>query len=330
MSPTIFGGNLPRLMVSALLPFALAAQAPQNSPAKPDSPEAAAHVINAKKIAGAEWAAEEHFFCEAPLATDANAAPIEPAKIFDNVYAIGRAATVTYAITTPDGIILIDSGYTRDVETILLPAFRKLGLDPTKIKYSIITHGHADHFGGAFYLQEHFGTHIAISAEDWDLVLNPPGAGGKKKGEPQPLPRKDMILVEGQPISLGGENVTPIFIPGHTPGSMGLIFPVKDGGKTHMAGLFGGTILVAGRISDEGLQQYLRSIAHFKEKAKEMKVDVELQNHPTYDNMPEKLAELGSRKAGAFNPFVVGQANYGKFLDVMAECMRADIARRAK
>ena len=323
MSPKIIG-IWPCLMLSALLSFSLAAQ---DSPAKPDSPKAAAHVAKAKKIAGAEWAAEAHFFCEAPKATDANASPIEPTKIFDNLYAMGRAATVTYAITTPDGIILIDSGYVRDVETLLLPAFQKLGLDPKQIKYSIITHGHADHFGGAFYLQEHFGTHIVVSAQDWDLMLAPPAAG--KKGEQQPLPRKDMILVEGQPISLGGENVTPVFIPGHTPGSMGLIFPVKDGGKTHVAGLFGGTILVAGRIPDEGLQQYLRSIAHFKEKAKEMKVDVELQNHPTYDNLTEKLVRLGSRKSGAPNPFVVGAANYAKFLDVMEECMQADIARRA-
>jgi metallo-beta-lactamase class B len=320
-------------MVFALSPLYLTAQAPQDAPAKPDSHEAAAHVAKAKKIAGTEWTGEEHFFCEAPRASDANAPMIEPAKIFDNVYAMGRAATVTYALTTPDGIILIDSGYVRDVETILLPAFQKLGLDPTKIKYSIITHGHADHFGGAFYLQEHFGTRIAMSAEDWDPVLNPPVSGAKKgdtkKADQQPLPRKDMILVEGQAVSLGDEKVTPIFIPGHTPGSMGLIFPVKDGGKAHVAALFGGTILIAGRIPDEGLQQYLRSIAHFKEEAKEMKVDVELQNHPVYDNMPEKLAQLSSRKPGAPNPFVVGPANYGKFLDVMAECMQADIARRA-
>jgi metallo-beta-lactamase class B len=315
-------------LMSVLLPLSLMAQAPDAAPAKPDSPAAAAHVVKAKQIAGTEWASEAHFFCEAPAATDANAPMIEPAKIFDNVYAFGRAATVAYAITTPEGILMIDSGYARDVETILLPAFKKLGLDPTKIKYSIITHGHADHFGGAFYLQEHFGTRIAMSAEDWDLVLAPPAAG--KKADTQPLPRKDMIIKEGEPIKFGGETITPIFIPGHTPGSMGLIFPVKDGSKTHMAGLFGGTILVAGRISDEGLQQYLRSIAHFKDEAKKMKVDVELQNHPTYDNMPEKLIALSARKPGAPNPFVIGGANYGKFLDVMAECMQADIARRVK
>ena len=313
-------------LIAAALPVMLAAQASpvprQDPPKKPDSPEAALHVAKAKKIAGTEWANEAHFFCEAPLATDANAPVIEPAKIFDNVYAMGRAATVTYAITTPDGIIMIDTGYARDVETVLLPALKKLALDPAKIKYAIVTHGHADHFGGAFYLQEHFGTHVEMSSEDWTAVLT------SGTNATAPLPTRDMILDETQPVTLDGEKITPILIPGHTAGSMGLIFPVKDNGKPHMAGLFGGTILVADRISDDNLQEYLRSIAHFKQRAKDMKVDVELQNHPTYDNMVEKLMQLRNRKPGAPNPFVVGAANYGKFLDVMAECMQADIARR--
>jgi len=329
MSARILIGFTSHVLISALLPVFAAAQAPpaqQAAAKKPDSPAAAAHVAKAKQTAGAEWASEAHFFCEAPAATDANAPVIEPTKLFDNVYAMGRAATVTYAITTPDGIVMIDSGYADDVETILLPALKKLGLDPAKIKYAIITHGHADHFGGAFFLQEHFGTHVQMSSEDWTTVMTaPPTAIGAAA---VPVPTRDMILTEGQPVTLGGETVTPVFIPGHTAGSMGLIFPVKDNGKPHVAGLFGGTILVAGRISDDNLQEYLRSIAHFKEKAQAMKVDVELQNHPTYDNMAEKLMQLKNRKPGAPNPFVVGAANYAKFLDVMTECIQADIARR--
>ena len=111
---------------------------------------------------------------------------------------------------------------------------------------------------------------------------------------------------------------------------MGLIFDVTDGGKRHVAALYGGTILLPGIISDQGLQQYSRSIDHFKEMTKQYKVDVELQNHPLYDNFEERLAKLRERKPGAANPFVVGQANYQKFLDVMSECMRAEIARRAE
>jgi len=196
-----------------------------------------------------------------------------------------------------------------------------------------VTHGHGDHFSGAAYLQEHYGAHVVLSQAGWDVMLNPPaapkgGKQGKAPAAPVTPPKKDLVAMEGQPITLGGEKVTPVMIPGHTPGSMGLIFEVIDRGKKHTAALFGGTILLAGAISDAGLQQYLHSIDHFKEITKQAKVDVELQNHPLYDGLEERLAKLRDRKPGAANPFIVGKSNYQMFLDVQAECMRAAVARR--
>jgi metallo-beta-lactamase class B len=309
----------------------LQAQAPQPTTAKPDSDAVKALIDKAKKTAGAEWAGEAHFFCEAPRANSPNDPPLEPSKIFDNVYAIGNQGTVAYVIKTSDGLMMIDSLGANQVDTLLLPGFQKLGLDPKTIKTVIIAHGHADHFGGSFYLQEHFNAHIYVSETDWNLISNPPPPPAGFKAPPGPPvtpPRKDMLITEGQPIVLGDEKVMPYAIPGHTPGSMGFIFPIKDGGKTHMAALFGGTILLVGRIPDEGLQQYLKSIAHFKEETTKAKVDVELQNHPLMDGLPEKLEKLQARTKGQPNPFVVGRSNYERFLDVMSQCMEAQIARR--
>ena len=338
----VAAGILPALLTPLVI-----AQTPSAAPAKPDSAEVTAHIDKAKKIAGAEWAMEANFFCIAPRANSPNDPLIEPTKLFDNVYAIGRSGTLVYAITTPDGIILIDSGYANEVESVLLPGMMKLSLDPARIKYVVVTHGHGDHFGGAAYLQEHYGAHVFLSQADWDLMLNPPApAGGKqgpapadaktdgKKGKaaaaPVVPPKKDMTAVEGQPITLGGESLTPVMIPGHTPGSMGLIFPVMERGKKHVAAIFGGTVLTPGPISNQNFEIYIRSIDHFREMTKQAKVDVELQNHPLYDGLEEKLAKLRDRKAGAPNPFIVGQAGYGKFLDVMSECARAQLARRAQ
>ena len=45
---------------------------------------------------------------------------------------------------------------TAQVESQLLPGFRTLGLDPAQVKVILVTHGHADHFGGASYFPEHF------------------------------------------------------------------------------------------------------------------------------------------------------------------------------
>jgi metallo-beta-lactamase class B len=309
------------------LPSVLAGQALD----APDSTDATAHVEKAKKIAGSTWAAEARFFCLVPRPNSPTDPLIEPTKLFDNVYAIGRSGTVVYAITTPDGIILIDSGYASEVESVLMVGMKKLGLDAARIKYLIVTHGHGDHFGGAAFLQEHYGVRVVLSEPDWNLMLNPPAPppGKAPPGPPVAPPKKDLVAEEGQPITLDGEKVWPVMIPGHTPGSMGLIFDVTEGGKQHVAGLFGGTILLPGNIPDQGLQQYLRSIDHFKEMARQFKVDVELQNHPLYDDFEQRLAKLRDRKPGASNPFIVGQTNYAKFLDVMAECTQAQIARRA-
>jgi len=293
-----------------------------------ESPEA--DIQKAKKIAGAEWAEEAHFLCEAPHPASPNDPVLEPTKIFDNVYLVGRDGGEVYAITTSDGIILMDAGSPADVEPVVIAGLQKLGLDPARIKVVLVSHGHADHFGGAKYLQDHYGAHVYIGAADWDLIEHPPAGRGEKqaKGPGPPMPKHDMIAAEGQPIVLGDVTVTPLAIPGHTAGSLGFIFPVKDQGKTHMAGIFGGAILITRAAKDEELEQYRHSIAHFKEEAKRMKVDVELKDSPLTDGQNEKLERLKARQKSQPNPFVVGQARYLKFLDVMTACLDVQTERR--
>ncbi|HLK51005.1 MAG TPA: MBL fold metallo-hydrolase [Bryobacteraceae bacterium] len=316
---------IPFIMLAALA----MAQPPASAPAKPDSDKVKALIEKAKKAGGPMWAEEEHFFCEAPRANSPNDPPIEPTKIFDNVYVIGNQGTVVYVISTSAGLLMIDSLGADQVQTQLLPGFQKLGLDPANVKVIVMGHGHADHFGGSPYMQEHYGSKIYISAADWDFMEHPPaGRGGQKKGPPPALPKHDQVVVEGQPIVLGDFRMTPVAIPGHTPGAMAYIFPVKDNGKTRIAALYGGTVLTPGIVSDEGLQTYRKSVDHFKAEAKKAKVEVELQNHPLMDPIQPKLDKLKSRKAGDPNPFIVGQSNYLKFLDVIAACTDVNIARR--
>jgi len=296
---------------------------------KPDSPAVKAIVARAKSAAGAMWAEEAHFFCEAPRANSPNDPPIEPTKIFDNVYAIGNSGTVAYVINTSAGLVMIDALGANQVESVLLPGFKALGLDPAQVKAIIVGHGHADHFGGSAYMQEHFGSRVYISAADWTLMENPPPArGGRQGGPATPLPKHDQVITDGQPLAFGDFKVQPVTIPGHTPGSMGFIFPVKDGGKTRMAAIYGGTILTPGIISDEGLQTYLQSVARFKEATRKAKVEVEIQNHPLMDPIQIKLDRLRARTKGQPNPFVVGTKGYQTFLDVMSICTEANIERR--
>lgn len=79
--------------------------------------------------------------------------PPKPVKIFDNLYFIPVPYVSAFAIKTSAGIILVDTLENEaEVKSVMLPALRRFGLDPTNIKYAIITHEHADHFGGAKYL----------------------------------------------------------------------------------------------------------------------------------------------------------------------------------
>jgi glyoxylase-like metal-dependent hydrolase (beta-lactamase superfamily II) len=317
------------LTLSAALSFAASAQAPAQAPPKPDSPAVQAMLQKAKQTAGAQWAEEEHFFCEAPRANAAADPPIKATKIFDNLYAIGNTGTVVYVVQTSAGLLMIDSLGANFLETQLLPGFQALNLNPADVKIIVLGHGHADHFGNALHFQEKYGTKVYLSAADWALIENPPpGRNGQPTPPPQGAPKHDQVAVEGQPIMLGDFKVMPFAIPGHTPGSTGFIFPVRDNGKTRMAALYGGTILTPGPISDEGLATYVKSVEHFRNETKKAGVEVVLQNHPLMLPMQAWTEKLQNAKKGDPNPFVVGKAGYQKFLDVLYACSEINLARR--
>src|SRR5947209_4249086 len=83
----------------------------------------------------------------------------EPVKVFDNLYFVGMTEYSSWAVNTSDGIIVVDAIFDYSVEDEIAKGLPKLGLDPKKIKYLIVSHGHIDHAGGAKYLQDHFGAH---------------------------------------------------------------------------------------------------------------------------------------------------------------------------
>jgi metallo-beta-lactamase class B len=293
---------------------------------RPDNAQSLAHINAAKKIAGDDsfLANPYNFFCVAgnARAQNNNAPDLEPVQLFDNVYAVGNSETAVYALTSTEGIVLLDAGFENKAEALAMQ-LQKLGLDPARVKYILLGHGHGDHFGGSKYFQDKYGTKIAATAADWDLINAPArGGGGGAK------PAKDVTLAEGQPFKFGDLTITPIEIPGHTPGSLAFIFPAKDKGKDRMAGLFGGTVLTTGILMTDALKQYTQAIAHYLDAARKMNVEVELQNHPIFDGMPEKLAKLKGAKPADPNPFVIGNDRYLKMWNIVSECIQAEISRR--
>lgn len=305
------------------------AQPPPAAPREADSPAVTAIVARARAAGGSEWGDAVEFFCgDAGRPNRADDPEIAPQRVFDNLYALGRTSTVIWALTTPDGILLIDAGYPDQLESVLLPQMRAVGLDPNDVRYVLLGHGHSDHFGGASYFQER-GARVASSAADWDLIANPaPGPAGAPAPAALPPPRRDLVIADGEPLVFGGVEITPVLIPGHTPGALGFVFRVADGARSHTAALFGGSILLSSFISDDGLRQYVQSLERFGAVTRRLGVDVEIQNHPLYDGFETKLERLAARRTGEPHAFVVGADAYQRFLTVMAECANAELARR--
>jgi metallo-beta-lactamase class B len=326
-------------IVSQVVATAVVSLAAVSLAAGQDSPQLRTQIESIKRAAGPEWAAAANFFCSTeeeiaamkilPSATEGDVVGqrAEPMKVFDNLYFVGQKAVTTWAITTSDGIILIDSGYPERFNDTLMAGFKRLGLNPARIKLALIAHEHADHFGGARLLQERLGTKIAMSKAAWDGLEPKPGAPAVA-GQDAP-PKREIVMAAGQPVTLGDTSVIPVAIPGHTPGSMGFIFPVKDGGKTYMAGLFGGSILnPQRRFPAATFKEYITSIEHFAAVSRQHKVEVELLNHPIMDGLFEKLAAIRTRKPGSAHPLVIGEASYQRFLTTMADCTRVQLARK--
>jgi glyoxylase-like metal-dependent hydrolase (beta-lactamase superfamily II) len=91
-------------------------------------------------------------------------------KSFRQSLLCGQAEHSAWAVTTSQGIIIVDALFDYSVEDEIVGGLKKLGLDPASIKYVIVSHGHIDHAGGAKYLQDHFGARIILAEEDWDSM----------------------------------------------------------------------------------------------------------------------------------------------------------------
>jgi metallo-beta-lactamase class B len=236
----------------------------------------------------------------------------EPAKVFDNLYQLPMNDVTAWAVTTSDGIIVIDAVYDYSVEEVVVNGLRKLGLDPSRIKDVIVTHAHGDHFGGVPYLVEHYHPHVYFSATDWGVLAQ------DRQGKSI---QRDMVATDGGKITLGDTTLTTYLTPGHTPGTISVLIPVKDKGKTHMLALWGGT-RIGRQFSKEDLLSYSRSAARFRTVVEQNRVEGVISNHERFAEHFSKIAAQKANPNGP-SPFLVGTDSVRNFLTVLEHCGNA-------
>ena len=110
----------------------------------------------------------------------------------------------------------------------------EVGFEGTDIKAVLVTHEHADHYGGALWLQETFDTPVYMPEIAWDGLATNPGII-----EP---PTRNLTLEDGVGVTVGNATFTPIATPGHTAGTVSLFFPVYENGVKH--GSFSSFLLI--------------------------------------------------------------------------------------
>jgi metallo-beta-lactamase class B len=288
-----------------------------------------AHLAAAKAAAGFDFTGTLARICIAPqTAPGADVRPppppdratwfTEPAKVFDNLYFVGTKIHSSWALTTSEGIILIDTLYDYASEEAIVGGLRKLGLDPAAVKYVVISHAHGDHVGGAKLMQDRFGARIVMGAPDWDSIEK------SVNQYPNGKPKRDISATDGQKVTLGEGAVTLALTPGHTPGTVSMFFQVKDNGRPLMVAYSGGTAF--NFVNDvPHFDTYIASQRKMAERAGSQNATVLMSNHSEFDNAVTKIKLLAARKAGEPHPFELGREAVQRYFKVMDEC--AQVAR---
>ncbi len=244
----------------------------------------------------------------------------EPARVFDNLYFVGGKVHSAWALTTSEGIIVIDTIFPYNSEELIVGGLQKLGLDPKNIKYVLISHAHSDHIGGAEMLQTRYGARVVMGEPDWDTVAKYPNRYKTM------APKRDIVATDGMKVTLGDTTVTIWLTPGHTPGTLSYTFTLLDRGRSVNVAYSGGTAFnFVNNTPDPGIknfQTYIESQQHIAAKAAATGATVLLSNHSEFDNALNKNRMIAGRGDGP-HPYEVGADGVQRYFQVMQGCARA-------
>jgi len=301
-------------------------------------PTSASLVAEAKQAAGLEWSGTFLRLCvEPPPAPPRNAAAAspappqaparsswyaEPAKVADNFYFLGTKIHNAWALVGSDGIIIFEALFDYAAPDEIADGMRKLGLDINKVKYVVLSHAHADHDGGARYLQDKMpAAHVVYGGPDWDAVDKSTNHQGGK-------PKHDTVGTDGMKLSVGDASVQIVTTPGHTAGTLSFLFEVKDNGRPLRVAYVGGTAIPFDGTAAY-YDGYIASVKKMAKAAGDFGATALVSNHTEFDNGYYKAHTAANRKAGEANPFDVGKAAVGRYFTVVEDCATAAKLRAA-
>jgi metallo-beta-lactamase class B len=249
---------------------------------------------------------------------DDQTAQFPPHKIVGNLYYVGTKSLSSFLVATPQGHVLINSNYERNVPTIQ-KSVEQLGFRFSDVKIVIGSHAHGDHQEGDALVKQLTGAQVMAMAEDV-AALRAMKPGGKE----HPV---DKILHDGESVTIGGTTLVAHLTPGHTRGNTTWTLKAQEEGKTYdvvIIGSFGtnpGFRLVDNPTVPGIVEEFNRT---FK-TARSLPCDVPLGSHPGMFNMEAKHARLGK---GA-NPYIDPEG-YKLEVDIAEAMFRAVLQEQSR
>ena len=234
------------------------------------------------------------------------------AKIFDDLLIVAQKQTNCFVLKTTEGLIVIDAIWpAKEAFEAIVDAIKDVGWNPDTIKTLVLTHGHVDHTGCGRWFVEKYNVTTYLSEADDNFWREYP----VKPDRPETWKdyKIDVYIHDGDTITLGDKTIYVYETPGHTPGGLSYIFPVKEDCEIHMAALWGGT---TPPWAKNEVEQYVKSLDYFINAAVCRNVDVALSNHIAVDNGLERIMYSKVRMDYMPNIYIIGQDGFNNFCQV--------------
>lgn len=261
--------------------------------------------------------------------------PVPPRKLVGPIHYVGTAGVSSFLITTPQGHILLDTGFA-DTVPQLIGSIEQLGFKPGDVRLILSSHAHVDHVGGHAEMKRLTGAQVVASAADRRLLES----GGADDYLPWPKDvlrfepvKVDRVVGDNERVNLGGVTLTAQLTPGHTRGATTWTMEVKEGGKTYHVVFFSsvtvnqGTRLKLKPSHPEIVKDFDQAFVRLKG----LKCDIFFAPHAGQFGMAEKFAKLDAGAGvealvdpdGWRNAIAVAEFNYRRQLRAEEAAMKA-------
>ncbi len=222
-------------------------------------------------------------------------------RVIGNTYYVGSKALACYLIETPEGHIVINTGFEETVP-LIRASIESLGFKLGDVKILLASHAHSDHVAGHAAFQELTGAKVFAMRGD-DRVMSSGGVGQYLYTDSRwPACKIDRVLKDGDEVTLGGVTLVAHSTPGHTRGCTTWTWQVSDAAKMYDIVVIGSPNVNPGYrlVDNKDYPEIAQDFAKTFQVLKKLPCDVFLGAHGDYYGMQAKFERL---KTAPANPF---------------------------